>query len=74
MRILLFILPFLLIQSCSESAVESEMTEFCDCLKKNVGNPESRDECYILMEKMLEKYSYDPAALAEIMEASEKCY
>ena len=50
------------------------MAEFCDCLKKHSENHEGRDECYVLMEKMLERYSYDPAALAEIMDASEKCY
>ena len=74
MRILLFSLTFLVIHSCSNSDVESEMAKFCDFLKQHAANPEGREECYILMEKILEKYSYDPAALAEIMDASEKCY
>jgi hypothetical protein len=74
MRLLLILLVVNLFYSCSSSTIEQEMAEFCSCLKKHTENAEGRDECYVLMERMLEQYSYDPAALAEIMDASEKCY
>ena len=73
MRLISFFLLSLFVLSCSSGTVEEEMQEYCSCLRENLHNPEGRDQCLELMEAILDKYSYDPDALKEIMEVAENC-
>jgi hypothetical protein len=70
----LFIAVSLSLIGCQQSNVQEDMERYCDCLQKNKNNSEGREDCLILMEEIVKKYEYDPAALQEILEVSGNCH
>jgi hypothetical protein len=68
----LIVVPLVALVSCNQPTLEEEMDQYCDCVKdeeRGVGD----SECIEIMQKISDKYAFDPEAAEEIEQRVQEC-
>lgn len=73
LRIIFFLLICTTLLGCRNDELAQEVEEYCNCLSKNVLDPEGRFECIEMMEELLSKYEHQPRNKAKIVELAGEC-
>ena len=59
--------------SCRNDELAKEVEAYCNCLSKNILDPEGRFDCIEMMEALLSKYENQPRNKAKIIELVGEC-
>jgi hypothetical protein len=59
--------------SCRNDELAKEVESYCNCLSKNVLDPDGRLDCIEMMEELLLKYEKQPRNKAKIIELVGDC-
>ncbi len=73
MRLIFFFALILSVSAaCNEPSIEDEVDDVCECIK-NAESEVDYDRCMEKMEKISDKYAFDPEAAEDIKKRLSEC-
>ncbi|MCR9171764.1 MAG: hypothetical protein NXI10_04680 [bacterium] len=58
--------------ACNEPTVEEEIDDVCECIKA-AESESDRDVCFKMMQRITDKYAFDPDAADDIKKRLDEC-
>ncbi|XOV67023.1 MAG: hypothetical protein ACFHU9_15465 [Fluviicola sp.] len=58
--------------ACNQPTVEEEVDDICECIK-SAENESDMDDCEQMMERITDKYAFDPEAADDIKKRLSEC-